>query len=211
MTTWYWLLLSQLATAEAAEAQNSAQEVPLARPSVLYGVAFTTELVASPGDVCPDGADVPCILGPGVGLTLRGGYRTQSPWTLGGAYELTRHDASNLLRLPLLHQLRFEARYAFELGRRLTPRIDLGGGLALYGSEWEIETAGLVLAVGAGLELELDRETSLGLAVAYRPMALGAFSDEAGQRRADGPLGVGLAHLVALEVQLERRHPLARW
>src|SRR4051812_864671 len=41
-----------------------------------YGAAFATEMVAATGSICPATAVAPCILGSGVGLTVRMGYRT---------------------------------------------------------------------------------------------------------------------------------------
>ena len=62
---------------------------------------------------------------------------------------------------------------------------------------WSTSWAGIDAAVGAGL--------------AYRPLLLRGWTDTAGQRRADRYLGFGLAHVIALELSLEVRDPLARW
>ena len=182
-----------------------------------YGVAVVTENVASAGDVCPntpraDGSPpAPCILGSGGGVAIRIGYRSRGPWYVGGAYEFSRQDASNLMTLPILQQLRAETRYYFDAGRRLTPYVSAGLGAALYGNEWSAVTGGVTGFLGAGLEFQLSESLVLGPAAAYRPFLLRSWTDGAGQRRADGYLGFGLSHLIALEVVLEIRDPLSRW
>lgn len=177
-----------------------------------YGVALAAETVQSPGDVCPiDSADVPCILGSGGGLTIRVAYRSRGPWLVGGAYAVSRHDSSNLLRLAILQQLRGEARYYADRGTRLTPYLGAGAGAAIYGTEWGASTGGLVATLGAGLEFQITQSTVVGFAPMYRAFLLRGFEDSAGVRRADRYFGFGLAHLVALELVFEVREPLPRW
>jgi hypothetical protein len=50
-----------------------------------YGVALVAEAVVSAGDVCPAGAEAPCIFGSGGGLAVRVGYRSRGPWYASGA------------------------------------------------------------------------------------------------------------------------------
>lgn len=176
-----------------------------------YGVSLVGELVPATGSICPSGAGAPCILGTGTGLGIRGGYRARRPWYLGGAYEITRHDSSNLLRLGTLQQLRGEARRYFELGGRLVPYAVGSGGATLYGNEFGFETGGFLASLGAGVEFQLSRSTVVGAAGGYRPLLLRSWTDTAGELRADGPAGFGLAHLVFLEIILEVRQQLSRW
>lgn len=176
-----------------------------------YGVAFTAETVASAGDVCPDTAVDPCILGSGGGLALRVGYRTRGPWYVGGAYESSRHESSNLLRLAILQQLRAESRFYLDQGRRFTPYAAGGGGVALYGNEWSSETGGITTFLGLGFELQLSRTAVVGAGAAYRAFLFRGWTDAANQRRADRYLGFGLAHVIALELVFEIRDPLPRW
>ncbi len=208
------LLVSVLLSAGAA-AQTPAEERPKPPPSsfdyVQYGVAFAGETVLSAGDVCPQGAGAPCILGSGGGLAVRVGYRSRGPWYVGGAYAASRHDSSNLLRLAVLQQLRAETRYYFDQGARLTPYFSGSLGAVLYGNEWGSETGGVATHVGAGLEFQLTRSTVVGVALGYRPLLLRGWTDTAGQRRADRFLGFGLAQMLAFEVALEVREPLPRW
>jgi hypothetical protein len=194
----------------------SAEEAPRPPPNSLeyfqYGVAFAFETVGSAADVCPDYADAaPCILESGGGLAIRAAYRSRGPWLLGGAYEFSRHDSSNLLRLPILQQLRGEARFYAEQGTRLTPYLATGAGVALYGSEWAAVTGGLVATLGGGLEFQITQSTVVGFAPMYRALLLRGFEDSAGQQRADRYFGFGLAHFVAIELIFEVRDPLPRW
>src|SRR5687767_10734860 len=83
------------------------------REYLQYGLALAAEAVASPGGVCPPDSVNPCILGSGGGVGLRFGYRARDPWFVGGAYEFSRHESSNLLRLAILQQFRAEGRFYF--------------------------------------------------------------------------------------------------
>ncbi len=192
-----------------------AQE-PLRRPPPTsfeyfqYGMAVTTEQVASPGDVCPSGTDTPCILGGGFGPTIRIGRRNRGAWYAGGAYEFSRQDPSNLIRLAILQQLRAEARYYEEAGQRVTPYGMASLGLVGYGNEWGIDTGGIVASLGLGGEFHLSGTAVIGAAVHYRALLLRGWRDSAGQARADALLGFGLAHMVALELAWEIRDPLPR-
>jgi hypothetical protein len=199
-----------LAVAGRAAAAHD-QPPPSSTHYLQYGVALTTETSAAPGDVCPRGAAAPCILGSGGGLAIRVGYRARDPWYLGGAYEFSRQNSSNLLRLAILQQLRAESRYYLERGTRLTPYAGAALGAALYGNEWGVETGGVTAGLGVGVEFQVTESTVIGAAVMYRPLLLRGWRDSAGQERADRYLGFGLAHFVAIELTLAIRSPLARW
>jgi hypothetical protein len=167
--------------------------------------------VLAPGAVCPESATAPCILGTGAGLAIRVGYRSRDRWYYGGAYEFSRQDSSNLLRLPILQQLRADVRYYLDHGDRLTPYAAVSLGGTVYGNEWSAETGGFLGFLGIGAEFEVSRTTLVGAALGYRPVVFRRWTDSAQELRADGPLGFGLAHLVALEVLFELRDPLPRW
>lgn len=194
-----------------AEEASPAVPPPSSFDYLQYGVAFAAETVVSAGDVCPSSAVDPCILGSGGGLAVRVGYRSRGPWYVGGAYESSRHESSNLLRLAILQQLRAESRFYLDKGQRFTPYAAGGGGVALYGNEWSSETGGITTFLGLGFELQLSRTAVVGVAGAYRPFLFRGWTDSANQRRADRYLGFGLAHVVALELVFEIRDPLPRW
>ena len=197
--------------ANRASAQESQRPPPNNVEYFQYGVGLAVEKLASGGDVCPTGAKTPCILGSGGGLALRMGYRSRGPWYAGGAYEFTRMDSSNLLRLAILQQLRGEARYYIDAGNRLTPYGTLGFGAAFYGNEWNVSTLGPTLSAGLGLEFQVTQSTVIGAALSYRGFLMHSWADSTGQLRADRYLGFGLAHTIGLELTLELRDPLARW
>jgi hypothetical protein len=199
-----------------ARAQDAASPEPGPPPTsshyLQYGVTFAAETVASAADLCPETrAAAPCILGSGGGLAIRAGYRSRGPWYAGGAYEFSRQDPNNLLRLAILQQVRAEARYYADQGTRLTPYLSSGLGAVLYGSEWGVDTGGVVATLGGGLEYQLGPGVVVGGGLAYRLLLVRGWTDSAGQRRADRYLGFGLSHLVGFELVLEIRQPLAQW
>ncbi|MGC4092108.1 MAG: hypothetical protein QM756_30345 [Polyangiaceae bacterium] len=204
------MLLGVLVPA-VARAEPAPEPPPNSSEFFQYGVALAFEQLGSGADVCPDNAQVPCILGSGGGLAIRAGYRSRGPWWVGGAYEFSRHDSSNLLRLAILQQVRGEARYYIDRSTRLSPYASTGAGLALYGSEWGASTAGLVATLGLGVEFQITQATVVGCAPMYRAFLLRNFTDSAGQHRADSYFGFGLAHFVGLELVFEVREPLPRW
>lgn len=184
---------------------------PISSHYLQYGVALTGETVASAGDVCPRTTNVPCILGDGGGLSVRVGYRARGPWYLGGAYEFSRQDSSNLLRLAILQQLRGELRLHLTRVTRLSPYVGGSLGGVIYGNEWALDTWGGASSVGMGLEFQVTPSIVLNIAMSYRQLYLRRWTDGAGQARAAGALGFGLSHLIALEFGLEIREPLSRW
>jgi opacity protein-like surface antigen len=210
-------LLATLCFAPDAGAQESPQPPPTNVEYFQYGVGLAVETRASGGDVCPAGAsqenglETPCILGSGGGLALRIGYRARGHWYAGGAYEFSRQDSSNLLRLAILQQLRGEARYYWELGTRLSPYLIGGLGAVLYGNEWTAVTGGVATSLGAGVEYQITQSVVIGMSPAYRLLVLRGWTDSTGQQRADRYLGFGFAHMFALELTLELRDALSRW
>jgi hypothetical protein len=197
------------ATAAAQEAPESSHAARQSAAEV--GFALAAETVVSPGTVCPARATTPCILGSGGGMAVRLGYRLGSPWYFGGAYEFSRHDSSNLLRLAILQQLRAEGRYYFERGKRTTGYLAAGLGAHVYGSDWAANTGGGLATVGAGVELELSPKVVVGCAAMYRLLVPKSFRDGAGEERGSGPLGFGFAHMLGLEFALEVRDPVPHW
>jgi hypothetical protein len=185
---------------------------PISSHYVQYGVALTGEAVASAGQVCPrTSSSLPCILSDGGGLTVRVGYRGRGAWYLGGAYEFSRQDSANLLRLAILQQVRAELRLYLTRVTRLAPYLGASVGGAIYGNEWALDTWGAASAFGAGLEFQVTPSIVLNVGALYRQLLLRRWIDGAGQARAAGPLGFGLAHMVALEFGFEIRDPLSRW
>lgn len=167
-----------------------------------YGVAFAAEQVADPGPMCASAA-LPCVLGAGGGIVVRAGWRDSGPLYLGAAYEVTKQDPNKLYRLALLQQARAEARYYFMTARVTEPYLAASAGVSGYGNEWSIDTWGPGGSVGAGLEYQITRRTVVGLALAYRLLYFGRFTDTAGSTRAPG-----IAQLIGLDFVLEQRDAL---
>jgi hypothetical protein len=170
-------------------------------PFIQYGVAFTTEVVASPGQMCSV-AGFPCVLGSGGGVVFpRIGWRSSGAWYLGGAYELSKQDANTIYPLAILQQLRGEARYYFLGGHVLNPFVGGSAGLAGYGNEWAVNTFGPEGSVTFGVEAQLSRGTVIGVALNYRAIYFKPFFDSAVERPGS------LAQLLGLDLQLEVRDP----
>jgi hypothetical protein len=175
------------------------------------GFALAAETVASSGSVCRTSTTTPCILGSGGGMTVRIGYRLGSPWYFGGAYEFTRHDSANLLRLAILQQLRAEARYYIERGQRTTGFLAAGAGFHVYGNDWGAIMGGGLATIGGGVEFELSPKAVVGVSLMYRLLVPRSFKNDPGVPQPDGPLGFGLAHVIGLEFALEVRDPVPHW
>lgn len=199
--------LSELMTGRGGEGRP--RPPPLHLEYAQYGVAIAAEINLDAGAACPDagpsGKFVPCILGSGGGLVLRGGYRSPGPWYVGGAYEFVKMDSGNLYRLGIFQQIRGEVRYHLETGTRAAPYATWGLGAVAYGSEWGVETVGALAFGGLGLEIEVSRAAVVGLGIVYRPTVLAGWTDTAGHVRE-----TALAQFVGLEVVLEVRSELGR-
>jgi len=203
-------VVTTIGAARPASAQTAAPP-PTSVEYVQYGVSLHTLTLLDGGAVCPDGARTPCILGSGGGLGLRMGYRSRGPFYLGAAFQLSRLNSSNLLRLAILQRLTAEGRYYFDRGNRLTPYLLGGAGGAIYGNEWGASAAGAAFSFGVGLEYQISERTVVTLLPTYQPILFRRFEDSTGQVRAAGPLDFGIAHWVALQVVIEVRDPLSRW
>jgi opacity protein-like surface antigen len=179
---------------------------PLHVDYATYGVAVTADIMVDAGATCRRTASpTPCILGSGGGLVLRGGYRSPGPWYIGGAYQFSKTDSSNLYRLATLQQLRAEMRYSFDLGYRTSPYVTWGLGGVVYGNEFGAETGGGTAFGGVGVEMQLSRLVQLGMAIHYQPMIFAAFIDTANYVR-----DPGLAQFFRIEFQVEVRSELSR-
>jgi hypothetical protein len=173
-----------------------------ATPFIQYGVAFTTEFVAAAGGLCSNGA-APCILGSGGGVVFpRIGWRSLGHWYVGGAYEISKQDAGTLYVLPILQQLRGEARYYVLDGHVAAPFIEGSAGVAGYGDEWKVDTYGPCVSLALGVETQLSRRTAVGATFAYRVIHFSGFTDSAGT-----PRDAGFTQLLGLNILLEVRDP----
>jgi hypothetical protein len=176
---------------------------PVGNPFIQYGVAFTTEFVATPGPMCSAATSQPCILGSGGGVVFpRIGWRSAGSWYVGVAYEISKQDAFTLYTLPILQQLRGEARYYFLIGQVLTPFVGASAGLAGYGNEWSVSTFGPEGSLTFGVEAQFSRDIVVGLALNYRDIYFRSFVDSS-----TTPRQAGVAQLLGVDLQLEVRDP----
>jgi hypothetical protein len=188
---------------EAALPTTSRLPPPVDNPFIQYGVAFTTEFVASSGNMCAT-TPATCILGSGGGVVLpRLGWRFPGSWYMGVAYEMTKQDASTLYRLPILSQARAEGRYYFMIGQVLTPYVGASGGIAWYGNEWAANTFGPGASASLGVEAQVSRGTVVGLTFNYRAIYFKPFVDSSNTAHEGS-----VAQLLGLELQLEVRDPV---
>ena len=205
-----WAVIT-IGSARPALAETTALPPPTSVEYLQYGVSLHTLTLLNGGAVCPAGAVTPCIVGSGGGVGLRAGYRSRGPFYLGAAFQLSRLNSSNLLRLGILQRLLAEGRYYFDRGNRLTPYLLGGLGGAIYGNEWGASSGGAALSFGVGFEYQISERTVVTLLPTYQPILFRHFYDSTGQSRAAGPLGFGLAHWLAVQIIIEARDPLARW
>lgn len=181
------------------------------RPSPLevdyaqYGVGIAADVVMEPGAICPESVVVPCIVGSGGGPVLRGGYRPSGPFYVGGAYQFSKLDSSNLYRLGILQELRAEMRYFLDTRARVAPFVTWGLGGVVYGNEFGVETGGVSAFLGGGFEFEVSRSAVVGANIVYRPVLLAGYTDAAGLERA-----TGIVQFLHLEFLLELRTELHR-
>ncbi|MFO0547137.1 MAG: hypothetical protein U0271_02050 [Polyangiaceae bacterium] len=179
---------------------------PLEVDYAQYGVALAGDFPVDAGGICPNGeSDAPCIIGPGGGPVLRGGYRPSGPWYVGGAYQFAKLDSNNLYRLPILQMLRVEGRFFVDFGSRFTPYVMWSVGGIIYGNEFSASTGGVMTSVGGGIEFEITRFLVVGLNFEYEPMLFIGFEDSAGQAR-----DTGLAQFLHAELVIELRSELGR-
>jgi hypothetical protein len=172
---------------------------PSGQAFLQYGVALSTETVASPGPICTDAAT--CILGSGGGLAMRVGWRPSQELYVGGAYEVSKQDPHELYRLGILQQARVELRRYFPTAREGVPFVVVGAGVSGYGDEWAVDTWGPSGTIGGGIELQLGGPLVI-VSLSYRPMYFQAWDSSTVFHSA------GVAHLIGLEVAIEAQDTL---
>jgi hypothetical protein len=192
--------VSPAPTLPAAASDSALAPPPSQHSYVQFGVGLAAEVVESPGPICSNVSN--CILGSGGGLVVRVGFRPVDRWYVGGAYEVSKQDPSQLYRLGILQQLRAEGRRYFPTGRETSPFVVVGAGASGYGDEWRVDTWGINATLGGGLEIELGAAV-LAISMAYRPMYFESWSDTSGI-----PHDAGVAHFLSLEVSIEAQDRL---
>jgi hypothetical protein len=159
------------------------------------------EFVVHAGGLCEGTSS--CILGSGAGVVARAGWRNTSPFFLGAAYELTRHDADNLYRLATLQHIRGEVRYIMDSQMQTRPFLVAGVGILAYGNEWGVDSQGAALSLGIGMESELGPSTLASTCLSYRTAYFTPF-----QVATVGVLPGSVAHFLSLEFTLDVLEPM---
>jgi hypothetical protein len=185
-----------------AEEQRVAAVSPVELRYIQYGVALTAEVVTIPGPICSS-TTAPCILGSGGGIAARVGYRFPGSWYVGGAYEFSKQDPSQLYRLAILQQLRGEARYYVITKRVTEPYLAAGLGVVGYGNAWGVDMWGALAYLGVGAEVQLSRTKVIGFGLSYRLLYTQRFTDSSATNR-----DPGIAQLFGVDIVLEARDPL---
>lgn len=204
------LVLGHVAPARAEEPPLPTPP-PISAHYIQYGVALTSEAVMTRAPDCGASAELGCILDDGAGLALRVGYRSRGAWYFGGAYEFSRQDSSNLLRLAILQQLRLESRYHLSRFTRLSPYLAGALGFVVYGNEWGVDTWGAGLTLGAGMEFQVTPTILFDVSLNYRPHLLRNWTESGLPVRGDGVSGFGFVQLFSIEVGVDIKEALARW
>lgn len=192
-----------LTGAQARADDVSAKPPEVTRAFFQYGLSFTAEAVGSAGPLCSSVPSAPCIFGSGGGVAARIGRRARTPWYFGVAYEFSKHDPSQLYRLAILQQLRFEARYYLLTSTKLQPFLLGAAGVNVYGNLWGVDTGGPGASVGIGVEAQVGYAAAFGLSIGYRALGFTSFTDSADNRREGG-----VAHVFGIDLSLETREPL---
>lgn len=166
----------------------SAQYVQFAfTPELYYGVGVGADFIGNNSDldVCAlETSDTGTVNHcqtitelTGGGAALFVGTRLASWFGLQLTYDAFFHQGSgnDPYNLATLQSLRAEARFFLLPGSLIEPYLEAGGGLYLIGDEYGVAKAGGGFQLGAGLDLYLDAELSLGAEALYRGIYFGGF------------------------------------
>ena len=184
--------------AGAAGAQPATRVLETQRvPNIFqFGIALAGKFaLGSP--FCHSGAT--CVLGSGGGIAARFGHVFQNHWYVGGGYDFSKHDSSQLYRLAILQQVRIEGRYLYPLSKSWLLVPFSAAGLAGYGNEWSVHTWGPALTLGVAVEAHVGGSV-VGLGLSWQGMYLQRFSDPGH----DGAFfAAGVPQFMSLELRLE--------
>lgn len=141
--------------------------------------------------VCPSGGD--CVLGNGFGV---GGFFVgRSPDGVGliAGYEVWLLDGGGVYEIAALHSIRLGVRWILDLSSRAQPFLQGTIGAALLTDPGQATTAGGLVTLGGGLEVELTETVSLTFGAELAFLSVAPFSTRDGLARArDFGVNVGL-------------------
>jgi hypothetical protein len=166
------------ARADGLEVYAPRQQNPTYALEVHGGVLFPLETT----QVCPPGGD--CVVGAGFGLgTLLVRQEPDGVGLLLG-YEVWLLDGNTVYEVTALHSIRFGLRWVLDTSSRVQPLLLATVAALLLTDPAEARSAGAMVTVGAGMEIELTADVSVSLAAELGLSSLAAFRTPDGVDRA---------------------------
>jgi hypothetical protein len=195
-------VLSTLAMALPARA-DGLEVYPPDQQSEVYALevhgAVVLPLEAS--TVCPAGGD--CVIGGGFGAGGIFVRRTPDGIGLLVGYEVWLLDGNGVYEVAALHSLRLGVRWILDDSSRVQPLLQATAGAILLTDPGQATSAGGMLTVGGGMEIELTTDVSVSLAAELAFLALAPFRTRDGvDRAANFGVNVALETTVGLIVLL---------
>lgn len=141
--------------------------------------------------VCPAGSD--CVLGTGFGIG--GFFLRRSPDGIGllAGYEVWLLDGGGVYEISALHSVRLGVRWSLDVSQRAQPFLQATLGGLLLTDPGQATTAGGIVTVGGGTEVELTDTVSVSLGAELTFLSVAPFSTRDGTLRArDFGVNVGL-------------------
>jgi hypothetical protein len=151
--------------------------------------------------VCPAAGE--CVLGTGFGA---GGYflgRLPEGLSLLAGYEVWLLDGGGVYEVSAIHSLRVGVRWILDPSARVQPFLQGTLGGLLLTDPAQASTAGGLVTVGAGLEVELTESVALSFCGALDLFSLAPFATRDGLVRGrDFGVNVGLEVQAGVVIQL---------
>lgn len=192
-------LVASLAYAEdldesAAPATTLQPPLPPTELEPTIAAAVSTRIVRPIANdaLCPP--DTECIFGQGFAFGVALERRWESGPSVGFRYDAWFVDANTVYELGVLQAVQAFGRYAFVGGDAFSPYLFGSIGGAAFGDSFGIETVGLIVEAGFGVELELGSTTSLTCSVPTSFLLLSEFQTGVdAATRASGGIDIALA------------------
>jgi hypothetical protein len=151
------------------------------------------------GSICPSGAA--CALGLGVGMGVLVERRTADRVGLFAGYDFWLVDGGAVFELGTLHALRVGLRYVLDDALAVHPFVAGAVGALAFGSTASVATAGGLLTLGGGVEVELSESVAfIGAAEAWF-FSTAPFTTRDRVDRADG-FGVNVVLQVTVGISV---------
>lgn len=164
-------------------------------PAFWTGTVHTTAMFpVNRSSLCPDTES--CIFEAAGGVGLQVERRWVWGLSLGAVYDVLFLDTEQVFEQGFMQSLRATARYLFALPRQFHPYLGASFGVHSVGDFPGVSTAGLVLEMLPGIEMELTEYSALSVSVPMRAFSAEPFrTDRDGVERKDAravSFGIGL-------------------